>query len=255
MSGSKTMNKHVAGILLIFLFGSSAQAALISRAGGQAYYDDVLDITWLADANLADTETFGVTGINADGSMVSTTKANEWIAAMNTANYLGRSDWRLPNIVDTGTPGCNGSYGGTDCGYNVQTKSAPVDSYQAGQTVYSEMAHLYSITLGNMPSYDTSGNSNDCSGFPPYCLTSTGPFSNLQADGYWSGTPYAPDPNNDAWVFYFYSGGQGVNFQSAVFHAWAVSPGDIAAIPVPGAVWLLGSALGLLGVVRRRSAT
>ncbi|WKZ11135.1 MAG: DUF1566 domain-containing protein [Gammaproteobacteria bacterium] len=90
------------GIALSVLLAGSANAALLSRAGGQAYYDDVLNITWLANANLADTNAFGVTGINANGTMT-WAKANEWIAAMNTAAYLGISNWRLPTVVDTGT--------------------------------------------------------------------------------------------------------------------------------------------------------
>ena len=55
---------------------SSAQAALVGRlpatVGGtdyQAYYDDDLDVTWIANANLAATETFGVANINANGTM------------------------------------------------------------------------------------------------------------------------------------------------------------------------------------------
>ncbi|MSR08918.1 MAG: PEP-CTERM sorting domain-containing protein, partial [Gammaproteobacteria bacterium] len=39
------------------------------------------------------------------------------------------------------------------------------------------------------------------------------------------------------------------------FYAWAVRPGDIAPVPVPGAVWLFGGALTLLGAVRRRAMT
>ena len=36
------------------------------------------------------------------------------------------------------------------------------------------------------------------------------------------------------------------------FYAWAVRPGDFAPVPVPGAVWLFGGALTLLGAVRRK---
>jgi len=38
---------------------STADAALFSRLGGQAVYDDDLDITWLADADLSVTNDFG----------------------------------------------------------------------------------------------------------------------------------------------------------------------------------------------------
>ena len=41
--------KKILGVCL-FLVCVSADAALISRLGGQAYYDTVLDITWAADA-------------------------------------------------------------------------------------------------------------------------------------------------------------------------------------------------------------
>ena len=90
------MKRIFCATFLVLLTCTSAQAALFSRAGGQAYYDDVLNITWLADANLANTNTFGVGGIFAGGYMNWNT-AQSWIAAMNTAVYLSTSDWRLPS--------------------------------------------------------------------------------------------------------------------------------------------------------------
>ena len=45
-----------------------ANAALVSRLNGQAIYDTDLNITWLADANLAATDSFGVAGIGAFSS-------------------------------------------------------------------------------------------------------------------------------------------------------------------------------------------
>lgn len=233
------MKRYLGGIVLALWCCGSVQAALLSRAGGQAYYDTVLNITWLANANLAASNTFGVTGITVNGTM-SWAKANEWIAAMNTANYLGYNDWRLPAVIDTGTPGCSSGYTGTDCGYNVDLST-------------SEMAHLYYSTLGNVGYYDTLGNQTGgaCYIAPNFCLTSTGPFSNLQPDRYWSGTVYALAPGSNVWLFYFRIGSQLAFLQDvASFYAWAVRPGDIVA--VPAAVWLFGSAMGVFGIVRRR---
>jgi len=56
-----------AGVLALGL-AAPAQAALFDRGGG-LIYDDVLDITWLQDANLAASNTFGVGGIDAAGWM------------------------------------------------------------------------------------------------------------------------------------------------------------------------------------------
>jgi hypothetical protein len=234
----RTTYRIAAALAALVMMSTSADAALLSRASGAAYYDTVLDITWLANANLADTNDFGVTGINANGTMT-WAKAGEWIAAMNTANYLGANDWRLPTVTDTGTSGCNFGYTGTDCGYNVDLSTG-------------EMAHMFYSTLGNTGYYNTSGSPTGCSGLSPYCLTNTGPFSNLQPGFYWSGTTYAPNPSL-AWGFYFYNGSQSYHnkgYNGA--YAWAVSPGDIAAVPVPGAVWLFGSAVAVLGALRRR---
>lgn len=236
------MRRIIYGITLLVLVSGSANAALLSRAGGHAYYDTTLNISWIADANLAATNTFGVADITAYGAMGWST-ANKWIGAMNGANYLGKSDWRLPTVTDTGTPGCDFAWTGTDCGFNVDPSTG-------------EMAHLFYSTLGNTAYYDTSGviTGNTCNLGPNYC--NTGPFSNLQTSLYWSGTTTTVPYSGYAWLFRFDLGYQGPD-TNYYYYAWAVRPGDIggAVVPVPGAVWLLGSALGVMGVLRRRSLT
>ncbi len=83
--------------------------------------------------------------------------------------------------------------------------------------------------------------------------SSMGLFTNVQSDGYWSGTEYAP-LTSFAWYFDFHYGNQGSIFKSNSYYALAVRDGDVAAVPVPAAVWLFGSALGLLGLMRRKAA-
>jgi len=192
----------------------------------EAYYDMTLDITWLADANANGQMTWDV--------------ANTWAATLDVNGVTG---WRLPTMVDTGAPGCEGiAYTGTDCGYNVQTGSAAT-------TVYSEMASLYYDTLGNLGWYDTSGTGPQSG----WGLTNTGPFSNFQSSSYWSGLEYAPN-TSIAWYFLIGDGAQyNRNKTNSRLYALAVRPGDVSAVPVPAAVWLFGSGLmGLLGVMRRK---
>jgi len=183
-------------IVLSFIFGLtvSAHAALIDRGGG-LIYDTDLDITWLSNANLAATNTFGVEGIvgpdrgNECGLMQWYT-AESWIAAMNAANYLGFSDWRLPT-----TPG-------TIIGFTSE----------------GEMGHLFYELGGVAGQYLTvthNSNYNLFTNISPYYY-------------YWFGTDYAPASGNASWVFNFYAG-----FQYAYPHyenmaVWPVRDGGVA---------------------------
>jgi hypothetical protein len=81
---------------------SGSGNGLFPGDGGAVVYEPSAGVTWLADADLARTKTFGVSGIDSDGSMQEPTAAS-WIGAMNGKTYLGRSDWQLP--TDTSTCG------------------------------------------------------------------------------------------------------------------------------------------------------
>lgn len=189
-------------------------------ATAEAWYDTALDITWLANANYADTAMNWIT-------------ATAWVAGLNPYDS-GITGWRLPAMIDTGTYGCNYAYSGTDCGWNVDTST-------------SEMAHMFYVTLGNKAYWDTHGGGPQ----PGWGLTNTGPFSNVQSSRYWSATEYA---TVFAWHFNFDLGNQDFEFKSDSLYAWAVHSGDVGTIvPVPASVWLFGSGLiGLLGVSGKR---
>ena len=209
----------------------------------EAYYDTVLKITWLADADYA--------GVNMP-----------WSSAINWAKYLnisGYTGWRLPetNPIDGTTADDDYvSYiGSEDRGFNV---SAPGTLY-AGSTA-SEMAHLFYNTLGNLGYCDPATSSTqNCSGPQAgWGLSNTGPFSNIQDRNYWSGTEaYIQQATYEinAWTFNFETGDQFVAATHSydILRAWAVHDGDVgtAIVPAPPALWLFGSGmLGLVGIAR-----
>lgn len=190
-----------------------------------AFYDTALDITWLRNANV-------------NGEV-------DWDTAMAWASTLvvaGVGGWRLPEVVDTGAPGCDFSCVGTGCGYNVDTAS-------------SEMAHLYYVTLGNLAYCPPEKASCFGAGVPQpgWGLTNTGGFQNLQAFAYWSSTGYAPDPDR-VWYSDAYGGLQydDYKYDTEYVYAMAVCPGDVAAVPEPQTHAMLLLGLGAVTVAARR---
>jgi hypothetical protein len=222
-------------------FGGAAQAALIDRGGGMIY-DSVLNITWLQNWNQAVGTPFDFFPPGS-GRMT-------WPTARAWADSLvwgGFDDWRLPTMVDTGSPGCTFSYaGGTDCGYNVQTIG--------GGVVFSEMAHLWYVTLGNKAFCDpATSTATTCVEQEGWGLRNRGPFTNMQSGIYWTGLPNALQPEGSSWIFLVRDGGQTRDGIGMPHFAVAVRDGDVAAVIPEPATWaMLGLGLAALAVVRRR---
>lgn len=192
----------------------SARGDLIDRGNGLIYETD-LNITWLQNANLAATQTFGVSGISSTGEMTGET-ADAWIAAMNAADYKGFNDWRAPI-------GNANQCLGENC--------VPFTRFG------SELANLYYTELGNT------------AGGP---LSNTGPFNNVQPFWYW-GDSGSGMPSPEGTVFHFGIGSQTNVVESADnFFAWAVRSGDeTAPVPEPGTRPLL-SVLVTVALAGRR---
>lgn len=223
-------------LFALFSISSIANGALIERLGGQAYYDDVLDITWIADGNYA----MNGPGGSYNGTMT-WLSVNNWV---NNLEFNGITGWRLPTALDTGAAGKDYSYSGTDTGYNVQTTD--------GTTVYSEMASLYYDTLGNIAAIDVNGDTP--AGFDG--TYNSGPFTDFgNIASYWVASATDPTSVANSWVFAVNgsSGAQLDPYNYGSFAAMVVHDGDISAVPVPAAVWLFGSGLiGLSGLAKRK---
>ena len=248
--------KRMAVVVLVGgLLSGAAQAALHDRGGGLVY-DDVLDVTWLADANYAKTSGYDA---DADGLM-------NWQDALTWATNLSYydsvrgvtwSDWRLPTVRDGGLANYSFATSGTDYGFNVRAVGED-------GTVHSELAYMYYVNLGFKGAYSTAGAyqsdygifGDGTDGWPRE-RDGLGPNNvivNLQSYWYWSGTPYAPDPATNAWAMYVGAGRQiYADSQGNGFFAWAVRPGDVAAVPEPSPAILFGAGLAGLAVMRRRS--
>ena len=217
--------------MFTLLFCGAANATLFSRAGGAAYYDDLLNITWLADANYAmnnyqpQVPPHGFGGAmtyQADPTRYTAEGFIGWLD--DQGGHLGAIGWRLPTAT-VPDPTCGDSAS---------------DAWGYGCTG-SEMGSLFYTTLGNVQGP----------------VTNSGPFTNIQSGVYWTSTYYQGNPLNTAlYGFHWGSGIQG-QFGGPGFgsqFAWAVVDGDVLLVPEPSTALLVG--LGLTGLAaqgRRRN--
>ena len=151
------MNKHrtskalVATLLLtIGSIGAPVAHAALNDRGGGLIYDGDLNITWLADANYADTS-----GYNTNGLM-NWDAANTWAANLN---YGGFDDWRLSASSEMehlfyseldGVRGHNIAITHNNANYNLFTniQSGSVGAYWSGNSVDADRAVAFAFQNG-----------------------------------------------------------------------------------------------------------
>ena len=241
-------------LIFLLLFSSQTFAALSIRDldddwsnGHEGVYDDVLDITWLADANLPSSNRFSISAyndtasggqfINSGGGMYYET-SRFYLQRMNDANYLNHSAWRTPFIANTSPIFCetNNNYP-TECGYVVQ--------YFDNGVALNELAYLYyenfkasSSWLGGR--FDSGGaNSGIDDADDPNNYRDL--FTNLYPmRSYWNGFE-----GGLGFRFGFGGGSQTAGFTNNELNVWLVHDGDIglAPVPFPAAFWLFASGL------------
>lgn len=200
-------------ILLIFL-SFHIQAGLIDRGNG-LIYDDVLDVTWLQNANQA-------------GTKMNWESATAWA---DNLSFGGFGDWRLPTLTFSLGSANNKTALQVNCGNGrFDMDASGCDFGWNSTSVTHELAYMFSVNLGNQATVNASGLFNVNGGLlnvsAPDVSGKLITFSNVQSASYWYGNQY-----NDQQSFFFFAmhtGGQFILDKSTELFSWALRDGDVA---------------------------
>ncbi|WDD98747.1 PEP-CTERM sorting domain-containing protein [Thalassomonas actiniarum] len=228
---------------------SQANAGLLERTivvdGGpdvEAYYDDVLDVTWLKNANFVET-----TDYDADGdNFLPWESARNWVEQLSIGKF---DDWRLPSIQALDATAGFDYYqtydGSTDVGYNSTSE-------------LHELAYMINVNLGLESKFNTNHTNNSkWANYPwNYEINTKSLAGGIEIENFYNGyyfydLEYAPKTDR-AWLFDTTVGRQVGISKVTAGRAWAVRDGDVGTassvtVPEPTPVFLLLlTSLGLL---------
>ncbi|WP_427551837.1 DUF1566 domain-containing protein (plasmid) [Methylomonas sp. MS20] len=229
-------NKYLTIATTLGLLGHSlaTPASLSNYTGAEGaglVYSSENNVTWTQDANLLGT---------LETSLGFSNAVNAIIAASPAVNDLA-------NAHDT--PANSGHYTVTASDFYANGK---VSWFGAKAFV----GYLNSITYGGsnqwrLPTINELGRLfyTELNGTVGGGIPNTTHFINEQAYAYFSDTDYAQN-FTEAWIFVTQLGFPNHYDKLNQNYAWAVSPGQVSAVPVPSAAWLMGG--GLLWFVGNR---
>lgn len=223
------MRKLILVFLFSLMFDTNAHAILIDQGDG-LIYDDDFNITWFSDANYAFTS-----GWDSDGRMT-WDEADSFITAVNSGIIpnFGHTGWRRPITVQP------------------DSHCSRFDMGSAGVNCrLSEMAHLFYSEIGGVPDSSVVTDSERIAIAQSVLVSNF--FNNFQPFEYWSGTEFSDDTGK-AWDFAFNDGSQFPNTKDHHFFALLVHDGEIAPIPEPATLILLGTGLAGMLALRRKVA-
>ena len=203
--------------------------------GHEGVYDDVLDITWLADANYAQSSGYDTANniniLGGDGKLT-WQGANAFTQFLSDASMAG-SMWRLPTLDFTDS-----------C---MQFNGRVHQGFQCGNTLqdnHNELGYHFYQNFGALENNSILSGNN---------LLNISMFSNINEFAY-----FVSHVHHNAVGFFFTDTG----LQSGAYTygydgqlVWPVHDGDIglAPVPLPAGIWLFGSALAGLLVARRKN--
>ncbi|MDZ4401401.1 hypothetical protein [Prosthecobacter sp.] len=217
----KTNPLYLLAFSALLLTSTTTHAALHDMGGG-LLYDDVMDVTWLQDADYARTS-----GFKPNGKMPFA-DAVKWASELVYHDPVRNKDitgWRLPKVGPVAGDKINGRFcfdGSSDEGYGITSPR-------------SELAYMFYVNLGLKGYYSAKGDiqATDCgaagngkSGF----TADVGLVKNFKSHIYWSGTSVEPYTDRNAWIFDTTFGYQNFYNKNDMLSPWPVHDGNVAGV-------------------------
>lgn len=217
-------NTVLTAAALMLILAAPGHGMLIDNLDGTIIEirNDGSELMWLKDGKTCYSPHYGYAGL------MNWYEAKDWITFLNSSNYLGYNDWRLPLVLPVNGSSYNYAYsrnGSTDQGYNITSPN-------------SELSYLYYVELGNTGTYAADGT------FLGSSPINSGPFIN-NSYVYWT--------NTAGIVFNFNGGVQFSESPLVDWHdVWLVR--TIVSAPEPKTIFLMSAGLILISLIGRQKS-